>query len=101
MIISNEHVCVFFRNSLKKKEKKTIYFKTKKTVFSEEQFSLSSPKPTEHYVHNVRPPTNLTYQRVTPKILSRQTSYSPLSIQTSMTGDHFSGLSRGSQIFLT
>jgi hypothetical protein len=79
-------------------EKQRNFFYSK---IKEEQFSLSSPKPTENYVHNVRPPTNLTYQRVTSKILSRQASYSPLSIQASMTGDHFSGLSRGSQIFVT
>jgi hypothetical protein len=67
-------------------------------LFSDEQLSLSSPKPREYHV---RPPSNYTYQRVTPKILSRQTSYSPLSIGTPMSGRNLSGLSRGSQIFIT
>ncbi len=99
MIISNEHVCVFFSYLF---EEKKLFFtvKQKKKIFSE-QLSLLPPKPTEHYVHNVRQPSNVTYRRVTPSILSRQTLYSPLSIKTPVTLGNFSRLSRNSQIFIT
>ncbi|CAF0730608.1 unnamed protein product [Rotaria sordida] len=49
---------------------------------TQEQLSLSSSKSTEHYLHDISSSNNLIYQRVKPKILSQQTSYSPLSIDT-------------------
>lgn len=58
------------------------------------QFSLLAPKPIEHYSHNSRPPTNLTYRRVTPKTFSRRESYSPLFADTSIISENLSKSSR-------
>lgn len=102
MNILNEHVCIYSQTCIKRKTKETIcIINQKKTLFSDEQLSLSSPKPTENYLHHIRSSNNFIYQRVTPKILSRQTSVSPLSIETPMTSRNLSRLSRGSQICIT
>ncbi|CAF2650945.1 unnamed protein product [Rotaria sp. Silwood2] len=65
---------------------------------TQEQLSLSSSKSPEHYLNDISPSNNLIYQRVKPRILSRQTSYSPLSIETPVPIGNFSGLSRGNRI---
>jgi hypothetical protein len=72
------------------------FFWTREYVifFSERELSLSSPTPTEYYVHNGRPPSELVHQQVIPKILSRQTSLSTLSVASPI-------LMRGSRVFIT
>ncbi|CAF2525734.1 unnamed protein product [Rotaria sp. Silwood2] len=62
---------------------------------TQKTFSLSSPTSTDYYVNNVRPPSILVHQQVLPKILSRQTSLSILSVATSSSS---SRLSRGNRI---
>ncbi|CAF0970934.1 unnamed protein product [Rotaria sp. Silwood1] len=57
---------------------------------TQKTFSLSSPTSTEYYVNNVRPPSILVHQQVLPKILSRQTSLSILSVATSSSSSHLS-----------
>lgn len=93
MITSNEHVCILDLLISNEIKLNNTFLSTK---IEENQLSLLSPKPIEHYGRNVRPPSNLTYQRATPKIFSRQDSYSPLLVDTPMTSAKFSGSSRGS-----
>ncbi|CAF1206680.1 unnamed protein product [Rotaria sordida] len=57
---------------------------------TQKTFSLSSPTPAEYYINNVRPPSALVRQQVLPKILSRQTSLSILSVATSSSSSHLS-----------
>ncbi|CAF0753356.1 unnamed protein product [Rotaria sp. Silwood1] len=82
-------VCIY-----KKKERKQFILTTKEKLFSEEQLFLSSSKSPEHYLHDISSSNNIIFQRVKPKILSRQTSYSPLSIEIPVPIGNFSRLSR-------
>ncbi|CAM4878265.1 unnamed protein product [Rotaria socialis] len=56
------------------------------------KLSISSPTPTEYELNTVRPPSLLVHQQVVPRILSRQTSVSILSIATPSSPRHRLGL---------
>ncbi|CAM4822853.1 unnamed protein product [Rotaria magnacalcarata] len=59
---------------------------------TQKKLSISSPTPTEYELNTVRPPSLLVHQQVVPRILSRQTSVSILSIATPSSPRHRLGL---------
>ncbi|CAM2713429.1 unnamed protein product [Rotaria socialis] len=61
---------------------------------TQEHVPFPNSIPTERYLHNVSSSNNLMHQIVNPKLSSRQTSYSQLSIQSQIPIGKFSGPSR-------
>ena len=94
LLLSSEVRCWRERESIFVKEEVGVVCEWKwRDLVSEKEISLSSPTPTEYYTQNIRPPTQLVQQRFTPKIASRQTSLSTLSVTSPVL---MSDVSRGS-----
>lgn len=67
-------------------------------LFSEKSISISSPTSVDYEIPNLRSPPLLIHQQVIPRLMSRQTSVSILSVATPSSARR---ISRGSLAIIT